>query len=228
MLQSLYIYVRPLLSHRRQAHARGAFWRAPRYRSLRLRADLQRRAIATASHHYERRTQYDHPPSWGFAPEWADEHWTLPPLNNARIEGIDGKHTFHDAYKKRHCLVLADGFFEWKEVGKQKLPYHFTEPHRELFAMAGIWDHSPADGGLPSYAILTTAATGVVSPVHHRMPIILPRESEQSWLLPSSNAIEISSPETAEHLLAYEVTSKVTKASFNNPEAIKPLEAVVN
>lgn len=159
---------------------------------------------------------------WGFQPAWA-KHWR--PQNNARVEGIEHKPMFRDAYKGRHCLVLADGFYEWKTSGKAKQPFRFTLKSGEPFAMAGIWEKPDFDDEVPTFAILTTAANELVAGVHDRMPIILPRTYEQRWLLETGYG-HMNPPLTypPELMLGYPVSTKVNKASFNEPAAIAPLE----
>ena len=123
--------------------------------------------------------------SWGLLPSWAKDETGLRPIN-ARAEGIGGKPMFRDALKRRRALVPADGFYEWKSEGKGKTPWLFRLAGGAPFAFAGIWERREAPGVEPieSFAIVTTAANGVVGAVHARMPVILDAESEALWRRP--------------------------------------------
>ena len=118
---------------------------------------------------------------WGLLPPWATSPKDGPPLINARSETVAEKPAFRSAFKKRRCLVPADGFFEWKADGPKKLPHYFTAGG--LFAMAGLWEswRGPA-GVIESVAVLTTTANEMVRDFHERMPVILPPVAYGSWL----------------------------------------------
>ena len=121
---------------------------------------------------------------WGLVPNWAKEIAGAP-LINARAETLSEKASFKQAFERRRCLVLADGFYEWQKAGKDKLPWRFLRQDGEAFAMAGLWDvWRPAQGEpVESFTIVTTAANDLVRPVHDRMPVIFPdEESASAWL----------------------------------------------
>jgi putative SOS response-associated peptidase YedK len=158
--------------------------------------------------------------TWGFLPEhWESRH--LRPQNNARIETAAQKPTFAAAYTNRHCLILCDGFFEWKSEGKSKQPYRFTRKDGAPFALAGIYSRPDLYGRGLSFAILTTTANACMAPVHDRMPVVLQPGAEHAWLYGGSNMFVPPFP--AELMTCYPVTPLMNKASFNVPEAIAPL-----
>src|SRR5437764_2153907 len=122
----------------------------------------------------------DHPQAivratWGFLPEWADSRQDVKPLINARAETVATKPFFREAFKRKRCLVLADGFYEWKRAGKRKVPYRIALKTEEPFAFAGIWStvHDAQGEVHPTFAILTTEANALVAQIHNRMPVIL-------------------------------------------------------
>lgn len=122
---------------------------------------------------------------WGLVPGWTKEMRSGRPLINARAETILEKPSFKGAMKHRRCLIPADGYFEWQgDTPGKKQPFHITRPDNGLFALAGIWEHwMTIDGSeLESAAIITTAANETVSPIHHRMPVVIEPENFTTWL----------------------------------------------
>ena len=110
---------------------------------------------------------------WGFRPEWAD--WRdVTPIINARAETVATKPFFRQAFRTKRCLVLADGFYEWKRTGKGKVPYRIALKTGEPFAFAGIWSLGQDAQRRPwsTFAILTTEANRLVAQLHNRMPVI--------------------------------------------------------
>jgi putative SOS response-associated peptidase YedK len=157
---------------------------------------------------------------WGFVPEYGLPRG-IRPQNNTRYDPATGvKPMFQHAFSGRHCLVITDGFYEWKTDETGKHPYRFVMKSGELFAMAGIYARS--DDGPPTFSILTTDANEVMAPVHDRMPVILPLGKERGWLPPGGVPYFNQFP--AELMTAYPVTPKMNKASFNEPAAITPLK----
>jgi len=169
---------------------------------------------------------------WGFV----SEHWAsrrLRAQNNARLETANEKPMFHDSFRTRHCMVLADSFYEWKDTPRGKQPYRIMLKSGEPFAMAGIYARSEtgqfegAEKGLVTFAILTTIANEVMQPIHERMPVILPLGYEKNWLPANPSGMHIIPPFPAELLTAYPVTKKMNRVAFNEPEAIRPIEPVI-
>jgi len=175
----------------------------------------------------------DHPDvivraAWGFVPEWADGRPDVKPLINARAETVAIKPFFRDAFKRKRCLVLADGFYEWQRIGKGKVPYRIALKTEEPFAFAGIWGtvHNAQSEVQPTFAILTTESNALVAQIHTRMPVILREQDEAAWLNPRLSLDEAQAllvPLPAELLMAYEVSPQVNSPAFNVPEALQPV-----
>jgi putative SOS response-associated peptidase YedK len=132
---------------------------------------------------------------WGLVPHWASDNLRAANAINARIESISEKPTFREAFKRFHCLIPASGYYEWAtELGryKPKQPFYISYEDKSLMALAGIFDFwvDPATKQtVSSAAIITREAVGVVAPVHHRMPVILPRDRWGAWLSPSNDVV---------------------------------------
>ena len=166
---------------------------------------------------------------WGLIPSWSKDGPSSRPLINARAETVAEKPAFRDSLKKRRCLVLADGFYEWQEAGGAKRPMRVAMRSGEPFAFAGLWSMwKDAEGNrFPSCAIITTAANDLLRPIHHRMPVILPQEAEDIWLdkaLDDSVALtQLLEPYPDDAMEAYEVSGLVNSASNDIPEVTTPV-----
>ena len=166
--------------------------------------------------------------TWGFVPEgWKSSK--IRPQNNARLETADTKPMFRESFRARHCLVVADSFYEWQTLPNgKKQPYRIMLKSGEPFAMAGIYargaDHGigEAESAPIRFAILTTTANEIMEPIHERMPVILPLHHEKNWLAPNPSGMFIFPEFPSELMTTYPVTPKMSKASFNSPEAIQP------
>ena len=175
----------------------------------------------------------DHPDAivraaWGFVPEWADGRPDVKSLINARAETVATKPFFRDAFNRKRCLVLADGFYEWKRAGKGKVPYRIALKTEEPFAVAGIWSsaHDTQGGVHLTFAILTTEANTLVAQIHTRMPVILREQDEKDWLNPSlalAAAQALLVPLPAALLMAYEVSPKVNSPTYNSLDLLQPV-----
>ncbi|ATB26766.1 SOS response-associated peptidase [Melittangium boletus] len=124
---------------------------------------------------------------WGLVPSWAKDPALGNKLINARAETVAEKPSFRSAFKRRRCLVLVDGWFEWKQSTKPKTPYYFHRKDGRPMAFAGLWEEWTApDTGevLRTCTILTTGPNAVMAPIHDRMPVILQPEAQDIWLRP--------------------------------------------
>lgn len=122
---------------------------------------------------------------WGLVPFWAKDARIGAKMINARAETVDEKASFRHAFKRRRCLILADGFYEWKKEGTKKVPYRFTLKTGEPFAFAGLWERwEGASDPIETCAIITTKANELIAPIHDRMPVMLPPERHDDWLDP--------------------------------------------
>lgn len=160
---------------------------------------------------------------WGLIPFWADE--AQEGIINARSETVAEKQPFVNAWESRPCLVLSSGFYEWQQQnGGPKTPYRIHREDAPVFAMAGLWDVWEGDDrDLPCVTILTTEPNDLMTPVHDRMPVILPSEHEDRWLSgdPDERA-ELCQPYPAEDLTAYEISTQVNNPGNDTPEVIEP------
>jgi len=154
---------------------------------------------------------------WGLIPSWAKDSSAAASMINARPETAATKPAFRDALKSRRCLIPADGFYEWKRMGKTKQPYCFEVNEKELFAFAGLWDRwSDANGKwIKTCSILTTTPNAVTSVVHDRMPVILDPESYDLWLDPGMTdvaaASEFLKPCDARLMRCYPISTRVNQ-----------------
>lgn len=122
---------------------------------------------------------------WGFVPSWAKEILPGKPLINARGESVHEKPSFRNAFRRRRCLVPADGFYEWQgDAPGRKKPYFIHRPDHGLMALAGIWEHWLGKDGseLETAAIITTAANALVATIHPRSPVVIAPEDFANWL----------------------------------------------
>lgn len=167
---------------------------------------------------------------WGLIPSWAKDPTIANKLINARGETLAEKPSFRGGYKYKRCLILADGFYEWKTVAgsKTKIPHFIHTQDRQPFAFAGLWDEwqSPDGGALRTCTIITTAPNELMSALHNRMPVILDKSDYAEWLDPSPRK-----PETLQHLIksypsekmaAYPVSTLVNVPTNDRAECVVP------
>ncbi|MEE8560909.1 MAG: SOS response-associated peptidase, partial [Gemmatimonadota bacterium] len=122
---------------------------------------------------------------WGLLPYWVDDPADWPTLINARGESAHVKPAFREALADRRCLIVADGFYEWRREGGRKQPYYLRRPDGAPFALAGLWEHWERAGqSIESCAILTTDSNELVARLHDRMPVIIPPLGFDLWLDP--------------------------------------------
>ncbi len=130
---------------------------------------------------------------WGLIPHWTKDSKIGIKLINARSETVASKPSFTNAFIKSRCLIVADGFYEWKKENNKKQPYYFQMKDRGLFAFAGLREtwKSPEGETINSCTILTTKANGLVSSIHQRMPVIIEPKNYQIWLDSRTNSLEL-------------------------------------
>ena len=166
---------------------------------------------------------------WGLVPSWAKDIKIGNRMINAVSETATTKPAFRSAFRHRRCLVLADGFFEWRKEGKKRVPLYFTQKSGEPMAFAGLWENwkSPDGEWVRSCTILTTAANSFMEPVHNRMPVILSSETEPLWLDPMtdtpSHLEPLLGPAPTELLDVREVSPVVNSARSESPDCIAPV-----
>ncbi len=128
---------------------------------------------------------------WGLVPSWAREKSIGARMINARAETLGEKPSFRNAYRRRRCLVLADGWYEWQRSGSVKQPFYLSFADRQPFGMAGLWEswRDPATGEpLESCCIVTVPAAPELEHVHHRMPVIIAGAQHDEWLRTADGA----------------------------------------
>ena len=148
---------------------------------------------------------------------------------NARAETLAEKSSFRTSFQRKRCLIVANGFYEWKKVRSGKRPYRITLKSKELFGFAGLWDTWKSQTGdmINSCTIITTTSNELMVGIHNRMPVILSRDAEQVWLdqsiIDSSFLKNLLVPYAAKLMTAYEVSTFVNSLKNNGPECLKPV-----
>jgi putative SOS response-associated peptidase YedK len=166
---------------------------------------------------------------WGLVPYWADDPSIGNRMINARSESVAEKPAYRSSFKKKRCLVVTDGFYEWKKAGKAKQPYLIRRRDRQPFAFAGLWSSwkNPAGEPLESFTILTTDANGTIRGLHDRMPVILDRADFGLWLDPANdNAGRLQSllvPAADDLLETFPVSRAVNSPAHDAADCIEPL-----
>jgi putative SOS response-associated peptidase YedK len=164
---------------------------------------------------------------WGLIPPWATDPAVGNRMINARAETAATRPAFRAALRRRRCLVLADGFYEWRSDGRRKQPFLFHRPDQRPFGFAGLWEtwEGPDHRVVESCTLLTTEANAVVRPIHNRMPVILLRDAHAAWLDP---AVEDPSPLAAllrpypeADLVARPVSPYVNSPTHDDPRCIE-------
>ncbi len=167
---------------------------------------------------------------WGLMPFWAKDPGIGQKMINARAQTVADKPSFRKAFKQQRCLILADGFYEWRREGKTKQPYYIHLRGNRPFAFAGLWDQwKPGDETpLESCAMITTGPNQVMKPIHHRMPVILHPDDYLVWLDP-----DMHNPQTLNALLqpypdddmeAYPISALVNNPRNDTPRCLQPAE----
>lgn len=166
---------------------------------------------------------------WGLIPSWAKDPEIGNRMINARKETLIEKPSFRVPFKNQRCLVLADGFYEWKGEGLQKIPYYIRLKSGRPFGFAGLWSHwtAPNGGEIYSCAIITGEPNELLKPIHNRMPMILPKEKRNRWLDPENHDTEelmsFLEPYPAEEMEAHPVSRLVNSPANDTPECVKPI-----
>jgi len=161
---------------------------------------------------------------WNLVPSWSKEPKTSYSMYNAKAETILEKQSYSRLIKSKRCLIISDGFYEWKKAGDKKIPYRIILKNEEPFAFAGIWDTwGEGKDQFYSCCIITCSPNKLVSGIHDRMPVILDPEDEIKWLqdTPINFVLSMLRAYPAEKMDAYPVSTLVNNAANNSPEIIK-------
>ena len=163
---------------------------------------------------------------WGLTTSWAKDPAIGNKMINARAETASEKPSFRSAFKKRRCLILADGFYEWQKTDSGKQPFYIHMKDGSPFAFAGLWEAWKNGEELKSCAIITTDANDLMNEIHHRMPVILPPENYGVWLDPGLDEkeplMDLLKPYPSEEMEAYQVSRRVNRPANNEPSCIEP------
>lgn len=165
---------------------------------------------------------------WGLIPHWAKDKAIGHKMINARAESLAEKPSFKEPYRKKRCLILADGFYEWKKGPAGKIPMYFRLKTGRPFAFAGLWDSWQAGAEqIVSCTIITTSSNELVAPIHDRMPVIM-TEGYSEWLDIKERKPEslqgLLRPYPADEMEAYEVSTRVNDPKAEGPECIERSE----
>lgn len=197
-------------------------------------APAQQIAAVAANAEGERKLRELH---WGLVPRWSKAPEIGSRMINARAEALAEKNSFKSAFKKRRCLILADGFYEWRRPGEgesgPKQPYYIKLETGTPYAFAGLWESWEGEDGegnkrtIHSTTIITTEANELVGEIHHRMPVILPPESYARWLDTSIQAPEelmpLLAPYPSAQMEAYPVSTHVNRLANDDPGCVEPV-----
>ncbi|NLF70609.1 MAG: SOS response-associated peptidase [Candidatus Anammoximicrobium sp.] len=167
---------------------------------------------------------------WGLIPSWAKEPSIGNRMINARAETVADKPAFRAAFRRRRCLVPADGYFEWQKTRKSKQPYYIRRRDDLPFAMAGLWERwtdPQTDEPIETCTIITTEANELTRPIHDRMPVILDAAGYDRWLDPHLERPdplrELLRPFAAQAMRADPVDAYVNNPRNGGPQCIQPL-----
>ncbi|MEW5821946.1 MAG: SOS response-associated peptidase [Cyanobacteriota bacterium] len=165
---------------------------------------------------------------WGLIPFWAKDITLSARMINARAESVYDKPSFKAAYKKRRCLIIADGFYEWERVNGKKQPYYFQLKNSQPFAFAGLWEKwNKTKQTIESCTIITTTANELMSSIHERMPVIIDSNDYEMWLDSSFDDINILNtllrPYPDSKMKMHPVNDRVNSPIYDFSECIAPL-----
>jgi putative SOS response-associated peptidase YedK len=170
---------------------------------------------------------------WGLVPSWSQGPDSGYGMINARAETVADKPAFRGAFRRRRCLVPADGFYEWRKEGARKQPYRVRLEDGGLFSFAGLWEHweggpEGAPQAIESFTIIVTDANELLKPIHERMPVIVAPSDHDAWLdaegTRPEDAAALLRPFPADRMEAYRVSLRVNSPRNDDPGCIAPLQ----
>ena len=165
---------------------------------------------------------------WGLIPSWVKDGKIARTTFNARAEGIDRKPAFRNAWQAgRRCIVVADGYYEWRQKDKQ--PFALALGNRGVMTFAGLWDlwRAPDGATIKSFTIITTRANALAAPIHDRMPVILPPDCWTQWLgeieTPPAQLKAMLKPFSSERMTMWPVDRGVGNVRNDSPDLFEPI-----
>ena len=164
---------------------------------------------------------------WGLVPFWADDIAIGQRMINARAETVADKPAFRAAFRRRRCLVPADGYYEWQTRNGRKQPYWISATDSHCFGLAGLWESWQRDGNeLQTMSLMTCAANQRLSEIHDRMPVIIERQHYTTWLASETPLVALQAllrPAANETVVMRAVSTRVNSARNDGPACIEPL-----
>ncbi len=172
------------------------------------------------------------PARWGLVNAWAKDRKRAAQQTNARAETLTERAAFREAFERRRCVVPADGFFEWTGPKTDRRPLWFHRPDGGLLLFAGLYESWwPAPGERErTFTIVTTGANGLMTPIHDRMPVILPDETVDEWLYPQQDTRTLAAllvPPPGDLLVATPVSSRVNSVKNDGPACLEPVHTLL-
>lgn len=167
---------------------------------------------------------------WGLIPHWSKDVRIGAKMINARRETLSEKPAFMNLLKSKRCIIPMDGFYEWKKNGSIKTPFRIKTSNQDIFSVAGLWDiwQNPDNNEMiNSCTIITVPANEFMESIHERMPAILIKENEKTWLdeeIPPSEALNMVAPYPSDLMEYYQVSSKINSVYENSEELINPID----
>lgn len=167
---------------------------------------------------------------WGLVPPWAKDPAVGSRMINARAETLTQRPAYRNAFKRRRCLIPADGFYEWKKAGAARIPHYFRMRDRSVFAFAGLYEHWADDQGneLSTCTLITTSPNELVRPIHDRMPAILAPADHRRWLTAPPEVVEelqaMLRPYPAGQMTVHAVGRDVGNPRNDSPRCVEPVE----
>ncbi|WP_304943731.1 SOS response-associated peptidase [Vallitalea guaymasensis] len=168
---------------------------------------------------------------WGFVPSWAKDTKIGYKMINARSESVETKPSYKKSFINNRCVILSNGFYEWKKEENSKKPMFITMKNNKLFCMAGLYSiyYTKDKQKISTCTILTTTPNTLMSNIHNRMPVILNKDDEKSWLNPNIKDItylkSLLKPYPTSEMEAYEVSSLVNSPKNESPLCTKPVSS---
>jgi putative SOS response-associated peptidase YedK len=163
---------------------------------------------------------------WGLVPSWAKNPSVGTRMINARVESLNSKPAFREAFRERRCLIPTNGFYEWEKRGARQ-PFVIRRRDGRPFAFAGLWDRWADDASLETCTILTTDANELVLPIHNRMPVILPPAAYELWLDPQVKAVgalkQFLGAAASKELEALPLSERINSPANDDPEVLRPV-----
>ena len=166
---------------------------------------------------------------WGLVPYWANDPKMAYKTINARLETVDTAPSYRQAFKKRRCLIPADGYYEWKKVVGGKIPYSIGMKDNAPFVFAGLWEgwkDPTTEEWLHTCTIITGEPNELVAQIHTRMPVILAEEHHEAWLTNQAGK-EVMVPFPGAAMIAWPISPRVNSPKNNDADLLVPVQETI-